>query len=60
MKKLLILLLVSLLLTACATAEKDPFKNFEHNTSQQIFNRGEFELAKEDYAQAIKAFEALD
>ena len=62
MKKLLAVLLIitSVILVGCAPKFEDPFKSYHGKTSQQIFDQGEAQLAKGDYDQATKSFEALD
>lgn len=59
MRKLLIVLILGVLLSACA-GKSDPFANYRHLTATQLLQDGEKQLAKEHYLDATKTFEALD
>lgn len=59
-KHWLLLLLLPLWLVACSDTNKDEFAAYRHMTSQEIFNQGEKSLAKKNYSDAVKYFEALD
>lgn len=45
------------LLTGCSKGKTDPFKKF---SAQQLYEKGEFNLANREYQTAISFFEALD
>lgn len=55
----LVCCVAALILTACATKEHsaEAYKNY---TAKQIYRSGEKSLAKQDYRDAIKYFEAID
>lgn len=53
------ILFFSALIPACST-EKDRFAEFRNQNEARIFSEGEHALAKGDYTQAIKNFEALE
>ncbi|MBI5447283.1 MAG: outer membrane protein assembly factor BamD [Gammaproteobacteria bacterium] len=54
------LYLAAVLLAACNSMQEDRFLEFQNQSSQQIFRNGEVELAKKNYADAVRHFEALD
>lgn len=59
MKKIVWLLPLLFLLTACAKSGSD-LDHYKNYTAKQIFDGGEHLLAKGEYADAVKHFEALD
>ncbi|OGT15862.1 MAG: hypothetical protein A3I12_04555 [Gammaproteobacteria bacterium RIFCSPLOWO2_02_FULL_38_11] len=56
----LFLLLFPFLLSACNTISEDRLLAFKNQSSRQIFQNGEVELAKRNYYDAISHFEALE
>jgi len=58
MKKLTLILLLALLLSACSsTSEIDPFENF---TAQEIYDQGHEELADGSFKDSSETFQALE
>ena len=47
-------------LTGCAGKDVDPYQAYRRKTSIELFSAGEKALAKKNYSEAIKNFEALD
>lgn len=60
MKKILLFIIISTLLTACAHKEVNPWKDYEGKSSAEIFHQGEQNLAKKKFAKAAVDFSALD
>lgn len=60
MKKLFLIVAILLALVGCAKKDVDPYKAFRGKTSTELFTTGEKALAKENYSEAVKNFEALD
>lgn len=60
MKKLLFIVAVLFALISCARKAMYPYQAFDNKTSAELFNTGEKALAKGNYAEAVKNFEALD
>ena len=62
MKKLLFVLtfLCICSLTGCAEKDVDPYQAYRGKTSIELFTDGEKALAKKNYSEAVKNFEALD
>lgn len=52
--------LLAIGLAACSSTQEDRILAFQNQSSQQIFRNGEIELAKKNYHEAIRHFEALD
>lgn len=51
---------LAVMLAGCNSVQEDRFLEFQNQSSQQIFRNGEVELAKKNYGEAIRHFEALD
>lgn len=47
-------------IVACSSTQEDRILAFQNQSSQQIFRNGEVELAKKNYHEAIRHFEALE
>ncbi len=60
MKKIVVLSLICILLVGCGRKDVDPFAAYRNKTSTELFTGGEKALYKENYAEAVKYFEALD
>ena len=60
MKKLGLIFALILLLAGCGGEDKDPYASYRGETATIIFEGGEKDLAKDNYTDAIKQFEALD
>ncbi|WP_100622840.1 outer membrane protein assembly factor BamD [Candidatus Coxiella mudrowiae] len=62
MKKLFFILtfLYLCVLTSCAGKDVDPYQAYRGKTSIELFTAGEKALAKKNYSEAVKNFEALD
>ena len=58
-KKILLVCFCVLSISGCATKEYSP-NNFKNFTAKQILQKGEQALAKRDYNEASKYFEAID
>ncbi len=56
----ILLLGLAALLAACSSVQEDRLISFKNQSSQQIFRNGEIELAKKNYNEAIRHFEALE
>ncbi len=60
MKKILFLATLLLILSGCVRKDVDPYQAYRGKTSAELFTSGERALAKKDYSEAVKNFEALD
>jgi len=60
MKRLLLMLITSLLLTACATVDDSTHSQYKSVDQTVLFNKGEKALLSRRYAKAIEYLEALD
>lgn len=61
MKKIISLVLLALIIAGCANKPLiDDYASYRGQTSAQIFKSGEVSLAKGNYDDAVKDFEALD
>jgi outer membrane protein assembly factor BamD len=58
-KKIIFVLFCTLVISSCAVKDYSP-KNFEKYTAKQILDGGKKALAKKDYNEAAKYFEAID
>ncbi len=56
-KLFLAILIGILLISGCSKSKSDPFRKFN---AQQLYEKGEFNLANKEYQTAISLFEALD
>ncbi len=60
MKKLILLIIIGLLITACSSQQKDQFAAYRQKSAAQIYNEAHSALIKKHYTDAINGFEALD
>lgn len=61
MKKLLLIVLSAMFITACSTgAHKDDLAKYRDKTSRQLYTGAENSMKDGEYSEAIKQFEALD
>lgn len=60
LRLLALALLLGLTLSGCASKQQTPADNFAGKTAQQLYQAGEYNLAKRHFEKAIRHFEALD
>lgn len=60
MKKIIALVLFAFVLAGCSNAITDDLKPYRGQTAAQIFNHAELNLAKHNYSDAAKGFQALN
>ncbi len=61
-KRIIVIIAFALTLAACSNSgiTHDPLKEFKGQSAKQLFDKGEYALAKGSYSESIKYLEALD